>query len=347
VPPLVRYTERGPHPVGVTSLELPDPVNSGRSLPADVWYPADPESYEVCRPADHPIGAHHEARADAPAATALAACPLVAFSHGNSGFSRQSTFLTSHLASWGMVVTAPDHAGNTFFEMATVKDEDERIRRHKDSRSNRPNDLKATIDAVLDPPPARKGAWPQVAPERIGALGHSFGGWTALKMPRRDDRIRAVCGLAPASEPFVGKRAFEEGELPFEPSLPTLLVAALEDVLVDVETSVRPLFDRLAGPTAWVGIEQADHFHFCDHLDVIHGLHEKGAPRPKQTRPTRPLTELLDEARTHRLVRALVTGFFAASLAEEARMPDLSEDDLTAVDPMLSRLDGPTRETSR
>ena len=35
--------------------------------------------------------------------------PLVVFSHGNAGFRDQSTFLMTWLASWGIVVAAPDH----------------------------------------------------------------------------------------------------------------------------------------------------------------------------------------------------------------------------------------------
>ncbi len=336
--PLVEYAERGPHPVGVAFVELVDPENPGRTLPTDIWYPADPTASDGSSRADHPIGAPHDARVDVLPASLPSSCPVVAFSHGNSGFRRQSTFLTSHLASWGMLVTAPDHTGNTFFEMLGLQDQDQRIRIHKRARHDRPRDLGASIDAVLDPPAGARDAWPRADAGRIGVLGHSYGGWTALKMPLRDARVRAVCGLAPTSEPFVGKRAFEPGELPFATPLPSLLVPALEDVLVDVDTSVRPLFGRLAAPTALVGIADADHFHFCDSLEVLHGLHEKNR-RPKQTRTTRPYTELLDEARAHRLVRGLVTAFFAAALSDAPALPDLSRESLAALDPALTRLD--------
>jgi predicted dienelactone hydrolase len=329
---LVDYAGRGPHPVGVTTLELRDPANPSRVIPTDVWYPADPAGWDASAEADHPIGAPHAARADAAPARPGGACPLVAFSHGNSGFRRQSTFLTTHLASWGMVVTAPDHTGNTFFEMLEVASEDERIRIHKDARRNRPADLRAAIDAVV-----AGGAWPQVDASRVAAVGHSYGGWTALKMPRRDPRIRAVCGLAPASEPFVGRKAFDPDELPL--ACPSLIFPALDDVLVDLETSVRPLFERLER-SLLVGLRNADHFHFCDHLALIHGLHEKNSPRPKQTRPTRPYAELLDEARSHRAIRGVVTAFVAAALADAPHDgEELSRQALYALDPEIARLD--------
>lgn len=328
--PIAEYAKRGPHPVGVTRVVLPDPETPGREVPVDVWYPAKHDGWETAEPADHPIGAPHEARQDAPPAAAAEPFPVVGFSHGNGGFARQSTFLTTHLASWGMVVTAPDHAGNTFFDMLAVQDEDERIRVHRAARSYRPRDLAAAVARVL-----AGGPWAAASADRVGVAGHSFGGWTALKMPGSETRVHAVCGLAPASEPFVGRKAFAPGELPFEREIPTLIVSALDDVLVDVETSVRPLFARLAEPRAWVGVRDADHFHFCDHLALLHGLHEKNGPRPKQTRETRPYAELLQEEQTHRLVRGLVTGFFVHALGE-GRLPDLSAAALATLDEQLA-----------
>lgn len=336
--PIAEYASRGPHPVGVTSRALPDDERAGREIPTYVWYPADRAAWDTSPDAEHPIGAPHAARSDAAPAATPGPCPLVAFSHGNSGFARQSTFLTTHLASWGMVVAAPDHTGNTFFEMLAIETEDERIRVHREARANRPRDLGATIDAVL-----AGGPWPETSPARIGVVGHSYGGWTALKMPRRDPRVRALCGLAPASEPFVGRKAFEPGELPFAGDVSSLIVSALEDVLVDVDTSIRPLFERLAEPRALVGVRNADHFHFCDHLELIHGLHEKNGRRPKQTRDTRPYADLLPEARVHRLLAGLVTAFFEAALGSEAELPDLSPESLASLDPELTRLDSPSR----
>ena len=332
------FAERGPHPVGVVHLDLPCGSEPGRRLPTDVWYPADAADFESHAEASHAIGAPHAAR-QAPPAAALAGLPLVGFSHGNSGFRQQSTFLTTHLASWGFVVTAPDHSGNTFFEMAQVEDEDQRIRIHKDARARRPADLAAAIRAVLE----GDGPWPEVDPARVGACGHSYGGWTALKMPRQEPRVRAVCGLAPASEAFVGKKAWAAGELPLP--CPSLIVSALDDVLVDVDGSIRPLHDRLRDSTL-VGIRDADHFHFCDHLQLLHGFHEKNSPRPQQTRATRPYAELLPEDRTHRLVRGLVTSFFANALGPSAGAPALGPDELAALDAALERLDTPTRASA-
>jgi len=331
---LVDLAERGAHPVGLLTLELPDPDDLERARPTDVWYPAAHlDDNAAGAPPDHPFGQPHRAQVGLP--PAQDPYPLVAFSHGNSGLRRQSTFLTTHLASWGMVVAGPDHSGNTFFEMLPVKERDDVVRAHMKARRDRPRDIETVIETLL----ASRAGWPEVDPERIGTLGHSYGGWTALKMPARDPRVGAVCALAPVSEPFVGRKAFEAGELPFARPIPTLLVAGVDDVLVDLETSVRPLFERLAEPRALVAVEGADHFHFCDGTPLLHGFHEHN-PRDKQPRPTRPYADLLPEDRMQRLVRALVTRFFLAAFEGRADVCSaLSSRALRDLDRSLHRLE--------
>lgn len=323
-------TRRGPHAVGLVSIAIPGPED--RELPLDVWYPSDPDDARTRPAAPHTLGQPHDAVLG-PRARA-GAHPLLLFSHGNSGLKQQSTFLTTHLASWGFVVAAPDHTGNTFAEMFGLADEQARVEIHRRARRTRPGDLVASLEAV-----AAGGPWGRVDPGRVGALGHSFGGWTALKMPRADARIRAVCALAPASEPFVGRRAFAPGELPLERDVPALVVAGLDDVLVEWEGSVLPLFERLGEPRALVGVDRADHFHFCDGVEPLHGMHQ-ATVRPRQTRPTRPYAELLPQTAIHRILCALVTHFAARSLGPEgAPLAGLEAEALQQLDPHCRRFD--------
>lgn len=306
------FAPRGPHPVGLVSLAIADPANPGRVLCTDVWFPTvrarRGEDLAPDRGAPHPFGQPHAAIPEAPPADGP--FPLLVFSHGNAGTRRQSTFLTTHLASWGFVVAAPDHTGNTYDDMLLLGGEARRdaIRA---ARTNRPRDVSLVIDAIVAGDPR----WPAVDGEQIGVLGHSFGGYTALKMPRRDARVRAVCGLAPAAEAFLGRKAFEPDELPFARPVPALIVAAVDDSLVDLDGSVRPLFARLAPPCTLHTVDDADHYHFCDGVEWLHGLLVRN-PHPDQPRPARPYAELLPQARAHRIICALVTTFLSAMSAE-------------------------------
>lgn len=313
-PPL----ERGPYPVGLRQIELCSSDDPSRSLPTDVWYPAAAAEADgpMAGPmAPHPFGRPHHAWPDL--APIDSPCPLIVFSHGNAGLRQQSTFLTTHLASRGHVVAAPDHTGNTFTEMAALPSDEARREAHRRIRDHRPADLLRVLAALLDE--RALASWlPPLDPQRVGALGHSFGGWTALKLPRREPRIRAVCALAPASEAFVGRRAFDAGELPLPGRVSTLLLAARDDVLVDLETSIRPLHARLGASARLEVIDDADHFHFCDGIEMLHAMHEN-TPRPGVLRATRPWRELLDEETMHGRLSDRVSGFFETALrgAEE------------------------------
>lgn len=317
------FGARGPYPVGVVSTTILAPIveptgadldttRCERALPTEIWYPG-PTGGPERDDAPHPLGMPH--RATPEAAPLGAPCPLVAFSHGNSGMRQQSTFLMTHLASWGFVVVAPDHVGNTFADMLSLPDDEARRETHLRMRAQRPHDVHATIRALLD---ARHlaGGLPPLESTRLGLLGHSFGGWTAFKMPALEPRVRAVCGLAPASEPFVGRKAFGEGELPLPSHAESLILAARDDVLVDLETSVLPLSERLGERSTLEVIDRADHFHFCDGIPLLHTMHENN-PRENQPRPTRPLQELREEADMHALLGERVTRFFAESLGVE------------------------------
>ena len=297
-------SERGPYSVGLRTLTLEAPHTPGRSLETDLWYPAAEPA--TAPPASHPFGQPHEAVEGL--AARGEACPLAVFSHGNAGMRRQSTFLTTHLASWGIAVVAPDHTGNTFHEMARITDEAERVAVHRSARENRPRDALTAVEAALN------GAFGPIAlrSAHVAAIGHSFGGWTATKLPGLDPRVRTVCALAPASEAFVGRSAYRPDELPLPESVATLVIAGIDDVLVDLDASVRPLVARLGPNTAAVGLTDADHFHFCDGIELLHAQHESN-PRPGQPRATKPYAESLPGPRAQRAIRALTTSFCEVS----------------------------------
>jgi pimeloyl-ACP methyl ester carboxylesterase len=94
-------------------------------VPVEVWYPAAvgstegleretydmrswlPEEDAVLIPdADSPL---HETDAYRDVEALDDRFPLVLFSHGLGGYRLQTSFLMTHLASWGMIVAAPEH----------------------------------------------------------------------------------------------------------------------------------------------------------------------------------------------------------------------------------------------
>lgn len=192
------YEEPGPYPVGVTTVQL------AKGPLVEVWYPAVdgsdgtetydmrdyvPDGIRALLTADIPAGATYAATRDA--ALADGRFPVVLFSHGFSGVRVQSTFLTSHLASWGMIVVSPEHPSrdltNVLGGTATG------------DRADSVDDLLSSLDLILG---ANDGAASPFAGhvdgERVVAVGHSAGGGTivgAAADPRGRLRLPRLRGV--------------------------------------------------------------------------------------------------------------------------------------------------------
>ena len=195
--PLAAFAARdpsahGPYAVGFTRRTYTKPsetTGQPRALDTYIWYPAVAGT-------GSPDGAILR-----DAQVARRRSPLVLFSHGSCGFQGQSPFLTETLASWGFVVAAPPHPGNTTFELATC-DADT-----ADSFANRVADIRFVIDSLLAASaPEEPLLAHRIDRRRIGVIGHSFGGQTALRVLAADGRVRAGVGLAPASIVGLGLR---------------------------------------------------------------------------------------------------------------------------------------------
>jgi predicted dienelactone hydrolase len=138
--------------------------------------------------------------------------PLVLFSHGLDGCGTQSVFFTEELARAGYVVAAPDHR-----DAACSVDGPRLPRFHlprlpfmspgrwKDSTyADRRADLEKALDWMIDS--AEFGG--RIDRSRIGAAGHSLGGYSVLGLAGgweswRDPRIRAVLAMSPYVKPFL------------------------------------------------------------------------------------------------------------------------------------------------
>src|SRR5215471_9182252 len=154
--------------VAARSMQATDTARN-RTFPVELWYPE--------------------------AARVAGALPLILFSHHSGGSRRASTFLTTHLASHGYLVAAMDHSEVVAPELLRQDNEtpEQKAKRGEGWIASRVPDLRFLLDYVLSQPFAEV----RVDADRIGAAGHSFGGWTVLEAPSVEPRIQSVVALAP------------------------------------------------------------------------------------------------------------------------------------------------------
>ena len=275
---------RGPHAVGVRTVDLTDASRS-RYLPVEVWYPA--VASNLGRDIDEATMDHYDMLPGFPPLKQAAVrdaemktgrCPVVIFSHGFGGHRRQSTFFCTHLASHGYVVAAMDHTGNTVMDMAQMTlavmmgepmpDPGPMV---ADLIVTRPADVSFVLDRLLAGDLGIDAA--SLDPTRVGMAGHSFGGWTTLKVTGLDSRVKAALPMAPAG----GKSPLPTGPLgdalDFEwgRDVPTLYLVADKDSLLPLEGMLE-LYDRQRGTTRMAVLGNADHMHFCDEVEATHEM---------------------------------------------------------------------------
>jgi predicted dienelactone hydrolase len=189
-----------PYPIGYQVA----PFHDGRSMA--IWYPSGDAqaTFNYARDTSTTL---------APNGRPLSGCgvfPLVIFSHGLTGCGTQSLFFTETLAREGYVVAAPDHAdalcrvdGSSGSLSATDEPSVFNPNTWTDaSYADRKDDVELAISMMTS------GAWSRVSdPGRIGVVGHSLGGYTALGVVGgwdtwRDGRIKAALLFSPYSLPF-------------------------------------------------------------------------------------------------------------------------------------------------
>jgi predicted dienelactone hydrolase len=313
---------RGPYPVGVVTARSVDATRGDRRIPVELWFPAT-ERYHGLDRADPTrdawtvAGTRLVQDAVRDAEPRSGSFPLVLFSHGSWGHRRQSTFLCTHLASHGYVVAAPDHPGNTTADLVALTrrtaSEPLSAAHVRAWIADRPVDLQFVLDGVVDGRIAGWGAG--VDAGRVGAAGHSFGGWTVLALTARDPRIRATVALAPAggADPLPGIVPVR-ADLDWERDVPTLYLAAQSDTLTPLR-GIRGMFERTRATKQLVVLENADHFHFCDRVEEAHELFRRIAlPGDEWARRLPPASALCPGEHAYLFVRALALAHLDATL---------------------------------
>jgi len=275
----------GPFPVEVRAVHAQDNAR-GRVFPCEIWNPREPGSE--------------------------AAYPLVVYSHPSGYHRRAATFLCSHLASHGYVVAALDHSEIVAPELAPKAEEtkQQKAARAEAWIANRVPDIVFLLDFLLN-----SGMPPHAG--RIGIVGHSFGGWTALATPEVDRRIRAVVAMAPASS-SQPKPGILRVHLTFQwdRSIPVLYLAGENDTMTPLD-GMYELFARTPLPKRMVVLRRADHTHFMDNVEEEHERVRRMpftgdlAWIPKEMRPA---SDLVPGDQAHLFTRGLALAHLDAAL---------------------------------
>ena len=263
----------GPYDVGVTTIT----INAGteRPLTLDVWFP-------IADVGDAPLhqytlipGVYYESP-DAVTATADQIAPdgpypLVVYTHGSGGLRYIASYYTEAIASYGYIVAAPDHTGNTAADRLLGSEAEFDV-----TALNRPNDVEAVINAMLDPTSTETAGFvAAVDPDSIAVTGHSFGGFTALAVAGgyenplgsfvADGRVDAIIPLAPATGDDT--RLMSDAGLE-SIRVPTLVMVGTKDSTTPVEPNVTRIWDLAKSePLVRVELVDAEHQSFTDLCD--------------------------------------------------------------------------------
>jgi predicted dienelactone hydrolase len=154
--------------------------------------------------------------------------PLILFSHGFGGCAQQSHSLTLALAEAGYAVLAPDHRDQAcdryLGDMSAILSApglhpDQPFTQpaawDEDTERNRRDDMLALLDFALSHAPYKDA----IDPDRIAAMGHSLGGYTALGLGGgwdswRDRRFKCVLALSPYAAPYLVSRRLGHVSVP-------------------------------------------------------------------------------------------------------------------------------------
>ena len=239
---------------------------------------------------------------------------LILFSHFSGGTKTASSFLCEHLASHGYVVASLDHSDQTLPRPSDAADAQEKKAR-----------LRALIEARVPDIQFLLGVVGKAA-QRVGIVGHSFGGWTALAAPSTVSRIEAVVALAPA-----GASRPRPGIIPatldfaWGREVPTLVIAGDSDVSIPLDC-VRDVFDRVPSFKRLVVLRGVDHLHFVDRAEEQHERVRTMVFPPELQwiqQEMRAFADLRPETEAHRIVAGLTVAHFDATLKGNPKASDL------------------------
>jgi dienelactone hydrolase len=216
--------------VGVATVEAIDSVRE-RFLPTEIWYPAKTAGRDAT-----PLKKSY---------------PLILMAHGLCGSRLNYEYLTTHLASHGFVVAAPDFTGVTSAACAAGQ--------VTASFEELPYDLSFVCRELHDTAGRLAAFAEHVRGLSTGVMGHSLGGAAAVGAARIDQLFTTVLGLAPA------QRADDAEPLAdLVPSPTWMMMGGTADTLVSFTDWTQPFFEALPAPAFLVRVTDGTHGGFSD-----------------------------------------------------------------------------------
>ena len=174
------FSWAGPVSASVGYRATAVPVLDGKPIPVAIWYPA------TATASNRNVGPFKQSVATN-AAVAGRQLPLIIISHGTGGSKEGHSDTAWALADAGFVVAAIEHTADNYRDQSRATDV-----------GNRPAELRRLIDFMLTTSDHRAA----IDLKRIGAFGHSSGGFSVLALAGgKPDlaRIAKHCSTQPAA----------------------------------------------------------------------------------------------------------------------------------------------------
>ncbi len=336
-------TEWGPYQIGNRTYvfvdeDRPDYASRGpRTLLTEVWYPADASAKNLPRdtvsnflgrwyPSIRRIGelilpeeevenfaAETRSARDAPIHKG-GPYPLIILSHGNAAIRFAYMTIAEFLASHGYIVVSPDHIGNAVF--VTLPD---RISIYNPvlmpfSAISRVEDMWFLIDKFTELNDDDPGNYftDMVDLDRIGIVGHSFGGGTGGAEATIDHRVKAVVSMACYMVPI----------FPGNYNAAVMFMIGDEDrTLGDANPWIKLEYNLFPDPKHLMEIHDAGHYTFSDACNLIPTLLGNGDGCGTNTREgTDEEFSFIEKERGDAIITSYITAFFGSYLKSQASM---------------------------
>ncbi len=317
-PPAPGDVGPGPATYAVGKRTIQITTEPGRTLTADVWYPADAATTAGLPKSEYtfPGLAYTSSVAfDAPPVSTAGPFPLVVYSHGSGGLRYVSAFLTEALAARGFVVVAVDHTGNTAldaFAKTTLP--------RKEILRLRPVDIRAEIATMTSADPSNPFAG-SVDATRIGLVGHSAGSTGVLMTAAGADGsaappgVKAVVAMGPYVDPITDQQLASL-------KLPVMLIGGTLDTTTPIKTQTERAWKDIPGkPLDRVDLTGGGHQSYsdvCYYQELIATKPDTAAPVVKAVddfAKSACLAKFLPITKAHTLIDRYAIGFLERYVA--------------------------------